>query len=132
MKLGTLILPLALALVPLVSTATYVAGYREAKSESLELANRRLESLRANEWSAGVRLLGEVRAGTPDAVGRYERWIADQLAGVSVEALAQSTPERLAIAEAVKAVNDYRARHPDTSIDPVKDPRLASVLSLRP
>ncbi|MFO1319050.1 MAG: hypothetical protein U1F52_05510 [Burkholderiales bacterium] len=131
MKIRIWLVLLLVAIVPLLSTATYVAGYRAAKEQCRDLNDQKATVQRVGEWGAGLRMLDAVRAGRPDAVAQYETWLADQFAGVAIERLAEGSIDRAALVDAVKAANAYRARHPETRIDPAKDPRLSGVLAIR-
>lgn len=131
MKIRTWYFLILVALVPVLATGTYVSGYRAAQHLCRDLNVQKASVLRVTEWSVGIRMLAAIREGQPDVVAQHEKWIADQLATVDVENVAEGSLERAALAETVKAVNAYRARYADSRIDPVKDPRLASVLAVR-
>lgn len=87
-------------------------------------------AMRANEWSVDIKTLAAIREGQTDVVPELERWIVDRLIDVDLTKLPEGSVGRGVLAHTVTSINAYRARFPDTAIDPSKEPKLTAVLAV--
>ena len=132
MALRTLHILTAVGLAVIVISGAYVLGKKSAVNACQEYEFQIASAKKALEWSVEVKTLSLLREGkTKEAIPELEKWIADRLADLDLAKLPDDSIGRYVLTETVGTINAYRARFPDTLIDPSKEPRLSGVLALQ-
>ncbi len=113
--------------------AAFAAGYAVGRSSEQTLRQPLVQDAVLSKTLIGVEkdlvTLTHLRERKP-VVPDLELWVSSQLHTLTPSGIAQGTASDFVLPRVVASLSAYRARFPDTALDPARDENVARVLSV--